>query len=135
MPYTMPVPQRLIIGYEFTFNSEGMGNQIAQHIVGHAAVSKQLAPGEFAFQVPLTLTNVIVGSRVKITEQDGTVLFNQVAGSPSLSFQIPYYGTPRNLLLSVRKATSAPFYQPYETQVSINNAGGSNFVSQLRDDL
>lgn len=134
MPHAMPVPQRFITGYEFTQNTYGMGGQVAQHISGHGAVTKQLEAGEYLFLVPLVLTNVVVGSRIKVTELSGAVLFNEVAAAGTVTFSIPYYGASRNVAISVRNGTSSPFYQPYETQVAITASGGSNYVTQLRDD-
>ena len=134
MPHVMPVPQRLGYGYEFTVNTNGMGGQVAQHLVGAGAATKQLAGGEYLFLVNLTLTNVVVGSRIKVTEIGGTLLFNTVAASSTVTLSVPYYGATRNLALSIRNGTSSPYYQPYETQVAITAAGGANYVTQLRDD-
>jgi hypothetical protein len=64
----------------------------------------------------VAMTGLVTGSRVKATKvSDDTVLFNGAEAGGSISFQTEYIGAIR---LEARKASSAPFYQPYVTQLT-----------------
>jgi len=85
----------------------------------------------------LTLTNVVIGSSVHIEVQSaGTSLYDGVAvtGSPVITLSCYAPGNPLNaLLIKVRKGTSAPFYQPWETLETAIVGSRSIFVSQVLD--
>lgn len=85
----------------------------------------------------LTLTNVVVGSAIRIeTQAAGTLIEFRTAAGSSEAFTIPAYsaGSPSNdLRIKVRKGTSAPFYIPYETLATAFVGAQSIFVSQESD--
>ena len=86
----------------------------------------------------LTLTNVVVGSRVNIAPvTGGSVLYDGVAASSSVVVPLSVYapGNPSNdLLIKVRSASGSPTYIPYETQADAVVGEQSIFVSQILDE-
>ena len=89
--------------------------------------------GNFA----LTLTNVVTGSAIQIESQDGsTTLHNSTAAGSTVNITLQAYaaGSPLNdLRIKVRKGSSAPYYQPYETLTTAIVGAQSIYVSQIPD--
>lgn len=85
----------------------------------------------------LSLTNVVVGSRVNVSTQvDGTVLYDALAAASTVVITLSGYapGSANNdLRIKVRKASSAPYYKPYETLATAFVGGQSIYVSQIAD--
>ena len=85
----------------------------------------------------LTLTNVVVGSAIQVEDQLGTTtLYNGVAATTSPLITLNAYApgsTLNDLRIKVRKGTSAPYYQPYETLSTAIAGAQSIFVSQTVD--
>ena len=64
----------------------------------------------------VTVGGLVSGSRIKATKiSDGTVLFNGLESGGTVSFQTDFIGA---LNIEARKASEAPFYQPWLTQIS-----------------
>lgn len=84
----------------------------------------------------LTLTNIIAGSSVLIVSQDGgTVHYNGTSAGSTFNQTITLYGDSRDQWrIRVRKGTSAPYYQPWETLLTATAAGASIYVAQVADD-
>lgn len=86
----------------------------------------------------LTLTNLVVGSVIEIQDQALTTsLHNSTAGETSKTIVLQAYaaGSPLNsLLIKVRKGSSSPYYQPYETQTTAFVGSQSIYVSQIPDE-
>lgn len=86
----------------------------------------------------LTLTNVVVGSAIQIETQDGTTtLYNGTAATSSPSVTLSAYASGSNLnslRIKVRKGTSSPYYQPYETLTTAFVGSQSIYVSQIPDE-
>jgi hypothetical protein len=99
--------------YEF---DHGYGNHPASHV--------------------LTLTNVIAGSRVHVSDQAGTVVhYDDIAAASTVVVTQPVYGDTRdNWRLRVRHASSSPTYQPYETLMTATAGSSSIYVSQIPDE-
>jgi hypothetical protein len=92
-----------------------------------------------AYQYPLdvgtvTVTNLAAGSRVKATKvSDGTVLVNAAETAGVVTFQTDQL-VPLNI--EVRKASAAPFFQPWVTQLTpVADTNVSATALQVRDDL
>lgn len=83
----------------------------------------------------LTLTNVVVGSRVHIRDQADTVThYDQVAAASTVVIPITVYSDSRdNWRIKVRKASAAPYYQPWETIMTATAGSSSIYVSQIPD--
>ena len=88
----------------------------------------------------LTLTNVAVGSTLRVESQSaGTSLYDGTAATTSPAITLSCYaggGTNdlNNLRIKVRKGTTSPFYQPYETLATAIVGAQSIFVSQISDE-
>jgi hypothetical protein len=86
----------------------------------------------------LTLTNVVVGSRVFIQDQDKTVThYDQIAAASTVVIPLEIYGigSPLNdWLIKVRKASSGTTYIPYETLMTATLGSSSIYVSQIPDE-
>lgn len=64
----------------------------------------------------VTVSGLVTGTRVKATKvSDGTVLFNGVESTGSVNFSTDYAGA---VAIEARKGTSAPYYQPWVTQIT-----------------
>lgn len=116
-------------------------------------------PDDFAIGTfQLTLTNVIDGSNVQIELQgSGATVQQYMAGagitiydaetlydastaydsqaSTEITLSVYKVGSVLNdLRVKVRKGTSAPYYQPYETLVTASTTPISIYVSQIPDE-
>ena len=85
----------------------------------------------------LTLTNIVIGSRIAIRDQaNTTTLYDQIAAASTVTIPLPVYslGSPLNdWRIKIRQATNAPYYQPYETLTTVAVGSSSIYVSQLPD--
>lgn len=79
----------------------------------------------------VSVSNIVAGSAVKVTRVDtGALLFQGSESSGSVAFTTDYLGA---VYVEARKASAAPFYQPWVAQVTI--AGDTNITAlQVRDD-
>ena len=86
----------------------------------------------------LTLTNVVPGSSIQVETQSGAAtLYNGVAATSSPTINLSAYapGSPYNALrIKVRKGTSSPYFQPYETLTTAFVGAQSIYVSQIPDE-
>lgn len=84
----------------------------------------------------LTLTNLVVGSAIRVETQAGALIEYRVADATSEVFTVPAYApgnAANDLRIKVRKGTAAPFYQPYETLATASVGSASIYVSQIQD--
>lgn len=102
-----------------------------------AAIWEALRPTDPLGVFTLTLTNVVVGSRVNVSLQAaGTTLYDDVAAASTVVITLSGYtaGSANNdLRIKVRKASSAPYYKPYETLTTAIVGAQSIYVSQIAD--
>jgi hypothetical protein len=86
----------------------------------------------------LTLTNLVIGSRVHIqVTSTGVAVDDIVADATSETMVIPAYspGSANNdLTIKVRKASATPFYRPYRTQVTALVGSQSIYIEQQLDE-
>ena len=86
----------------------------------------------------LTLTNVVIGSRIHIeTQGDGTTLYDLVADATDETITLSAYasGSPYNALrIKVRKGTGSPTYKPFETLTTAIVGAQSIYVGQIPDE-
>ena len=115
-----------------------LDNEISIHPVGVLARGRQRLPTDPIGNFALTLTNVVVGSAIQIETQDGSsTLYNGVAATSSPTINLSAYaaGSPMNdLRIKVRKGTSSPYYQPYQTLTTAFVGSQSIYVSQIPDE-
>lgn len=81
----------------------------------------------------VTVDGLATGSRVKVTRTDtDAVLFTGQESSGSVSFTTDYVG---QIAAEARKASSAPYYQPWTTLTTLAAASTTTITAvQLRDD-
>lgn len=86
----------------------------------------------------LTLTNVVIGSRIHITPQNDATnsLYDSVAGASTVPITLSVYSAGNalnDLRIRVRKGTAAPKYQPFETLATLTQAPQSIYIAQVPD--
>ena len=86
----------------------------------------------------LTLTNVVVGSRIHIEKQsDGTQFYDGVAATSTVQISLSAYasGNANNdLRIKVRKSSSGTSYKPFETLATAIVGSQSIYVGQIADE-
>lgn len=102
------------------------------------ALARQVLPEDSIGNFALTLTNVVIGSVYDIEVLGtGALITSGTAASTSVALLIPVYtnGDPKNSLrIKLRKASAAPYYQPFETQAEAIIGAQSIFINQLTDE-
>ena len=105
---------------------------------GLFAVGNARLPSDAIGNFILTLTNVVVGSAIQIETQDGSsTLYNGVAATSSPTINLSAYATGsayNDLRIKVRKGTSSPYYQPYQTLTTAFVGSQSIYVLQIPDE-
>jgi hypothetical protein len=100
--------------------------------------TNQLLPTDPLGSMNLTLSNVVVGSAYDVEVlSTGQLVTSGSAGNTVFTLVIPVYasGDAKNSLrIKIRKGSSSPYYQPYETQVEAASGSTSIFVNQLSDE-
>lgn len=101
-------------------------------------VERQSLPTDPVGVFTLTLTNLVAGSAIQIEPQaGGAALYTGTAGASTVVVPLQAYapGSPNNSLrIKVRKGTTSPFYQPFETQATATVGAQTIFVSQIPDE-
>lgn len=85
----------------------------------------------------LSLTNLALNSAIQVQAQDGTPIYNGTADTSTKILNLQAYapGSPLNdLIIKVRKGSSAPYYQPWSTQTTAIKGSQTIFVSQIPDE-
>ena len=99
-------------------------------------ISAQRLPTDSIGTFVLTLTNLVVGSAIRVETQAGALIEFRTAAATSEAFNVPVFspGSPANdLRIKVRKGSSAPFYIPFETLATGLVGAQSIFVNQVLD--
>jgi hypothetical protein len=105
-------------------------------VAGIASFGVKRLPTDSIGTFALTLTNLVVGSAIRVETQAGALIEYRVAASSSETFNVPAFtaGSASNdLRIKVRKGSAAPFYIPYETLATAAVGAQSIFVSQIQD--
>ena len=107
------------------------------YLVGGQMMERQRLSTDSIGNFVLTLTNLVVGSAIRIEIQGtGTLVEFRTAVGTSEVFTVPAYtnGNANNdLRIKVRKGTSAPKYQPFETLVTAAVGSQSVYIAQVAD--
>lgn len=101
--------------------------------------ARQRLPTDSIGNFTLTLTNLVVGSAVRIEiAGTGALVEYRVAANATEVFTVPAYsvGSSNNdLRIKVRKGTTAPKYQPLETFTTAFVGSGSVYIAQVPDPI
>lgn len=100
------------------------------------ATSQQI---QYPITAPYTLTleNVAIGSQVHVETTAGAAVYSVAAATSTVVLPLQAYetGSPLNSLrVKVRKGSSAPYYQPWETLATATPGGASIYVTQIPDE-
>lgn len=92
-------------------------------------------PTDPLFYAALTLNNIAIGSRYRMTrDSTGDLLAEGIAADTEVSVpNIPAHENPMLVKVTVRKGTSAPKYQPGDFYGYLAKTGGSVYVAQVPD--
>ena len=105
---------------------------------GLVVFTRQSLPTDPIGTFSLTLTNIVIGSRIHIEAQgDGTALHDSVADTANETINLSTYaaGSPYNALrIKVRKGTGSPTYKPFETLATAIVGAQSIYVGQIPDE-
>lgn len=93
-------------------------------------------PTDPIFYADLTLENIIIGSRYRVTRRStGDELATGVAASTDeLISSIPCYSNPMQVDITVRNASGSPVYKVFDTGASLSKTGGSAYILQQLDE-
>ncbi len=101
-------------------------------------VGRMRLPNDPIGTFTLTLTNVVVGSRVHVEKQsDGTSFYDELADASTVSIPLSVYSSGsayNDLRIKVRKGSSGTTYKPWETQATAIVGSQSIYVSQIPDE-
>lgn len=104
---------------------------------GGAVVARGRLPTDPLFYADLTLENIVVGSRYRVTRHDtGDELATGVAASTTVNLTgLAVYANPMLVKITVRKGTTAPKYEPLDTFVNITRGTTAAYISQVPDPI
>lgn len=93
-------------------------------------------PSDPLFYADLTLENIIVGSRYRVTRRStGDELATGVAAAdPEVIASLPVYSNPMQVDITVRNASGSPAYRVFDTVASIPKQGTSAYILQQLDE-
>ena len=93
-------------------------------------------PTDPLFYFTLTLKNIVVGSRYRITRNsDGSELATGVASSTSEVISgVPAYSSNMLMNVTVRNASGSPNYKIFDTAAYAVQAGSSAYILQQLDE-
>ena len=106
-------------------------------VAGIASFGVKRLPTDSIGTFVLTLTNLVVGSAIRVETQAGALIEFRTAAATSEAFNVPVYspGSPANdLRIKVRKGSAAPFYIPFVTLATGLVGAQSIFVNQVLDE-
>ena len=107
-------------------------------ISGLILLQRQSLPTDAIGVFVLTLTNVVVGSRIHIEKQDDrTQIYDVVAENSTVVINIDAYAANsayNDLRIKVRKGTGTPSYKPFETLATAIVGSQSIYVGQIADE-
>ena len=136
MGFATPVIQRLG-NRDCTVSTYGAETKFC-YPTGAGSFSVQKNETDSVGVFALTLTNLVVGSRIHIeTEVGGSTLHDSVADATSKTISLSAYapGSPYNALrIKVRKGTGSPTYKPFETLATAIVGAQSIYVGQIPDE-
>ena len=94
-------------------------------------------PTDPLFYADLTLENIAVGSRYRVTrDSDGAELATGVASSTTEVISgVAVYSSAMLVKITVRKGTTAPKYEPLDAYAYMERGGASAYISQIPDPI
>ena len=92
-------------------------------------------PTDPLFYFSLTLENIVVGSRYRITRHStGQELATGVASSSTEVISVPAFSSNMLMAITVRNASGTPAYKIFDTAAYAAQAGSSAYILQQLDE-
>lgn len=93
-------------------------------------------PTDPLFFAALTLDNIVVGSRYRVTRNaTGEELALGVAGTTSVVLSgLPVYVNPMRVDITIRNASGSPAYKIFDTSAFMGRDGATAFILQQLDE-
>jgi len=103
---------------------------------GNRSMGTLRLPTDPLYYMELTLENIVVGSRYRITRQStGQELASGVASSTTEVISgVPVYSSNMLMAVTVRKASGSPNYRIFDTNVYAAKLGASAYILQQLDE-
>lgn len=123
-----------------TFKATGVGSGTGTATLGAkydaGCYEYDLGYGPWPASHTLTLDNVVVGSRILIRDQaDTTTHYSGVAATSTVVIPVTVYSSALDdWIIKIRNATATPFYQPWQTQMTVTEGASSIYVAQIPDE-
>lgn len=113
---------------------------IGQWSVGNSVTyGRSRLPTDSLGMCGIRIRNAVTNSRYRIeVASTGALVAEGSVASDDFTVNVPYYATgdaKNSMSLKVRKGTTAPKYQPFQTQVEAGPAGALAFISQIPDSI
>ena len=128
----------LTVAAKFVALTGNIGRRESESVFGGHSYGRLPLPIDPIGTHTLTLTNVVIGSRIHIeTQGDGTTLHDSVADAATETISLSAYasGSAYNALrIKVRKGTGSPTYKPFETLATAIVGAQSIYVGQIPDE-
>lgn len=104
----------------------------AASVGGDLLVGVMRLPTDPLFFAPLTLDNIVVGSRYRITRRsNGDELATGVASSTTeVIAGIPVYSNPMLVDITIRNASGSPAYSIFDTAAFMTREGATAYILQ-----
>lgn len=117
-----------------TISPAGRGYTTGAHIGLSLGVAR--LPTDPLFYAPLTLENIVVGSRYRVTRaSNGEELATGVASSTSeVLAGVPVFSNPMLVNITVRNASGSPAYRIFDTAAFLGRGGTSAYILQQLDE-
>lgn len=105
-------------------------------VLGGCSYSIGRLPSDPLYYIPVTLDNIVIGSRYRITRvSDGLELASGVAASTTeVITGVPVYSSNMLMAVTVRKASGSPNYKIFDTNIYANKGGVSAYILQQLDE-
>lgn len=92
-------------------------------------------PTDPLFFADLTLENIVVGSRYRVTRTStGEELATGVAASSTtVIVGLPCFANPMQVSITIRNASGAPYYRVFDTAAFLARTGATAYILQQQD--
>lgn len=104
--------------------------------IGRYSLETVRHPADALFYADLTLNNVVIGSRYRVTrDSDGSELATGIASSSTVTISdISAYSNPMLMKIIIRKASGSPYYKEFKTYANLIRGGVSAYILQELDE-
>jgi hypothetical protein len=125
------------MGAAIPFHRGSIGPSPTGKMLGTAqgSIGAMRSPTDPLFYAALTLQNIVVGSRYRVTRHDtGDQLATGVAAASSeIIASVPCFANPMQVNIMVRNASGGTRYKPFTTAAFLNASGASAYILQQLD--